>query len=188
MSLNEQEISRETIFTGRVIDLVMEQVELPNGKKASREVVLHPGAVCCLAINQDNKILLVKQWREPLKKISIEIPAGKLDKADDSQLDAMKRELDEETGYKAEYWAKIIAFNSSPGFSNEELTLFYCDSLTELSDKSSMADDEFVEKMWVSLPETKEMIANGEIVDLKTIYAVSYWENMQLRSTLNEQE
>lgn len=185
MSLNEQELARETVFTGKIIKVDVEEVELPNGETSTREIVRHPGAVCCLAINSQNQCLLVRQWREPVKKISLEIPAGKIDADDDSKLAAMKRELNEETGYKADFFEQLISFNTALGFSDEEITLFYCDSLTNVEAKLAQDEDEFVTKTWVDLPTAKQLILDGEIFDLKTIYAISYWENMQLRSEQN---
>lgn len=182
MSLEEKELKRDNIFQGKIIDVDVELVELPNGETSTREVVHHQGAVCCLAINDQDQCLLVNQWREPIKRTSIEIPAGKVDDRDDSLLNAMKRELNEETGYQADYIEQLLTFYSTVGFSDEKLTLFYCDSLKIVDDKLPQDDDEFLQQMWVSLPEAKQMILDEQIVDLKTIYAITYWENLKLRS------
>lgn len=185
MNLQERELSRENKFVGKIISVDVTQVELPNGQKTEREIVTHPGAVCCLAINEQNECLLIKQWRSPLNRLSIEIPAGKLDATDESPLSAMKRELNEEAGYQAGYFEELNNFFSSPGFSDEMLTLFYCDTLTAAKTKLAADDDEFLEQMWVDLATAKQMVADGEIVDLKTLFALSYWETMQLRSATN---
>jgi ADP-ribose pyrophosphatase len=97
-----------------------------------------------IAINDEQKMLLVKQWREAIKQITLEIPAGLIDPTDASPLDAMKRELNEEGGYKADYWEKVSEFYSSPGFCDEKMYLFYCDTLTKLTDKRSLDEDEFL--------------------------------------------
>lgn len=185
MNLQERELSRATKFVGRIISVDVTEVELPNGQKSEREIVTHPGAVCALAINERNECLLVRQWRSPMNRESVEIPAGKLDPNDDSPLNAMKRELNEEAGYQAKYWEELNNFYSSPGFCDEKLTLFYCDTLTKVTDKLAEDDDEFLEQMWVDLPTAKQMILAGAIVDLKTLFALSYWETMQLRSATN---
>lgn len=185
MDLRETEISNKSIFKGRLIDLNVETINLPNGKTATREVVKHPDASAAIAINDKKQMLLVKQWREPIKQVTLEIPAGLIDAADASPLDAMKRELNEEGGYKAEYWEQISEFNSSPGFCDEKIYLFYCDTLTKLEDKRPLDDDEFLTRQWYGLGELKELLAQGKIVDSKTIMAILFWENMLLTGKQN---
>ena len=129
MNLRETEISNKPVFEGRLIDLNVETISLPNGKTATREIVKHPDASAAIAINDEKKMLLVKQWREPIKQLTLEIPAGLIDETDASPLDAMKRELNEEGGYKAEYWEKVSEFYTSVGFCDEKIHLFYCDTL-----------------------------------------------------------
>ena len=92
----------------------------------------------------------------------------------------MKRELNEEGGLKAEYWEKVSEFYSSVGFSDEKLYLFYCDTLTKLEDKRDLDDDEFLTSHWYSLSELKQLLSEGKIIDAKTIYAITVWENMIL--------
>ncbi|MDF7638818.1 NUDIX hydrolase [Lactobacillus sp. ESL0791] len=180
MDLNETEISAKQIFSGRIVNLEVRTIKLPNGKNASREVVKHQPAAAVIAINAEKKMLLVEQWREPIKQLTLEIPAGLIDETDASPLDAMKRELNEEGGYRADYWEKITEFYSSPGFTNEKLYLFYCDTLTALEDKRPLDEDEFLAAHWFSLEELKKLIAEGKIVDAKTAYAINVWENMLL--------
>ncbi len=173
MNLRETEISNKPIFEGKLIDLNVETISLPNGKTATREIVKHPDASAAIAINNDKKMLLVKQWREPIKQLTLEIPAGLIDETDASALDAMKRELNEEGGYKADYWEKISEFYTSVGFCDEKIHLFYCDTLSKI-------EDEFLTQEWYSLPELKQLIASGEIMDAKTVMAITFWENMIL--------
>lgn len=186
MDLKETEISSQPIFQGHILDLSVRTIRLPNGETATREVVTHRPAAGVIAINDERKMLLVKQWREPIKQITLEIPAGLIDSTDASPLDAMKRELNEEGGYKAEYWEKISEFYSTPGFCNEKMYLFYCDTLTKLENKRSLDEDEFLTADWYSLTELKNLLAEGKIVDAKTIYAISVWENMMLRDAQAE--
>lgn len=180
MNLKEAEISRRSIFHGRILDLAVRQIKLPNGQIASREVVSHQPAAAVMAISHDKKMLLVKQWREPIKQLTLEIPAGLIDPTDASPLEAMKRELNEEGGYRAAYWEKVSEFYSSPGFTNEKLYLFYCDTLTRLTHKRSLDADEFLTADWYSLSDLKQLLAQGKIVDAKTVYAIACWENMIL--------
>lgn len=157
-------------------------------KKASREIVNHQPAAAAIAINDQKQMLLVKQWREPIKQLTLEIPAGLIDNTDASPLDAIKRELNEEGGYHADYWEKVTEFYSSVGFTNEKLYIFYCDTLSKVEDKRPLDDDEFLTSNWYSLEELKKMMAEGKIVDAKTIYAITFWENMLLTSSQNQKD
>lgn len=180
MDLKETEISTKEAFHGSFINLRVENVMLPNGKTASRELVDHRPAAAAICINDEKKMLLVTQWREAIKQLTLEIPAGMIDASDVSPLDAMKRELNEEGGLKAEYWEKVGEFYTSPGFCNEKLYLFYCDTLSPVTNKLDLDEDEFLTAEWYSLEELKNLLTEGKIVDAKTIYAISIWENMLL--------
>ncbi len=182
MELKETEISSQPIFKGRIVDLSVRTIQLPNGETATREVAAHQPASAVMAINDKKQMLLVKQWREPIKQLTLEIPAGLIDPSDASPLDAMKRELNEEGGYRADYWEEVTEFYSSPGFTDEKLYLFYCDTLTKLEDKRSLDEDEFLTSDWYSLEDLKRLVSEGKIVDAKTIYAITFWENMLLTS------
>lgn len=183
MDLKETEISSKQIFQGRIVDLSVETIQLPNGKTSTREVVKHKPAVATIAINSDKKILLVEQWREPIKQLTLEIPAGLIDSTDATPLDAIKRELNEEGGYSAAYWEQLASFYSSPGFTDEKMYLFYCDTLTKLENKRELDPDEFLDQHWYSLSEIKQLLSQGKIVDSKTLYAVTVWENMLLTAS-----
>lgn len=187
MDLKETEISNKPIFEGKLINVNVETISLPNGKTATREIVNHPDASGAIAINEDKKMLLVKQWREAIKQYTLEIPAGLIDPTDASPLDAMKRELNEEGGYRAEYWEKVSEFYSSAGFCDEKMYLFYCDTLTKLEDKRPLDEDEFLTQEWYSLDELKQLLAQGKIVDAKTVMAITFWENMLLTGALGTQ-
>ena len=188
MDLQETEISSQEVFKGRIVDLSVRTIKLPNGETASREIVKHQPASAAIAINEDKQMLLVKQWREPIKNITLEIPAGLIDQTDASPLDAIKRELNEETGYRAKYWEKVTEFYSSVGFCDEKLYIFYCDTLSKVEDKLPTDEDEFIDADWYSLDELKKMMSEGKIVDAKTIYAITFWENMLLTSQQTKDE
>ena len=100
-SLEEKTLSTEQIFNGKVVSLQVDEVELPNGKRAKREIIKHPGAVAIIAITEDKKIILVEQYRKALERTIVEIPAGKLEKGEEPA-ECAKRELEEETGYDCE--------------------------------------------------------------------------------------
>lgn len=182
MDLKETEISSRSIFKGRLLDLSVRTIKLPNGKTATREIIKHQPASAVIAINERKQMLLVKQWREPIKQLTLEIPAGLIDPGDANPLEAMKRELNEEGGYRAAHWQKVTEFYSSPGFTDEKLYLFYCEGLSRLKKKRSLDADEFLNAAWYSLDQLKQLLAAGQIVDAKTVFAITCWENMLLTS------
>lgn len=173
MKLKETEIARKRIFNGHLIDLELRKIKLPNQQTAEREIVSHPAAVGALVVNQQQQVLLVQQWREPIKQLSWEIPAGLIDQADPTPLAAMKRELDEETGYQAAIWQQLGRFYSSPGFTDEQITLFYGLNLTKITNKKAMDADEFVKAQWFDSNIITEYLMKQKIVDGKTMLALS---------------
>ncbi|RYL94832.1 NUDIX hydrolase [Sporolactobacillus sp. THM7-4] len=173
--LTERKTGSKEIFKGKVVHLVVDQVDLPNGHQSTREVVRHPGAVAIIALNKEGKLLLVRQYRYALGKIIYEIPAGKLEPGENPD-DSALRELEEETGFRCEKIDQIASFYSSPGFSNEQLTIYFTDTLTNGS--QHLDDDEFLEVSAVDLEEAVQMVQDHRINDAKTVYAVQY---LQLR-------
>ncbi|MBM7604511.1 ADP-ribose pyrophosphatase [Metabacillus crassostreae] len=179
-NLKETTISSKEIFKGRVIDLYVEEVELPNGKTSTREIVKHPGAVAVLALTNDHKIVMVEQYRKPLGRTIVEIPAGKLEKGEEP-ITTAKRELEEETGYTCEELEPLISFYTSPGFADELVHLFIAKNLEKLTNKAELDEDEFVEVLEITLEEAQEMIVTQQIFDAKTAYAVQYLQLLQKR-------
>ncbi|TWI57969.1 NUDIX hydrolase [Halalkalibacter nanhaiisediminis] len=175
--LYEKTTKTTDIFKGKVIDLKVEEVELPNGKTSKREIVKHPGAVAILPITKEGKLVLVRQYRKALDKVIVEIPAGKLEKGEEP-LASAKRELEEETGYKADYLDFIVSFYTSPGFADEIIHLYITDKLK----KGQVApdEDEFLDIIEVSLEEAEEMVKNQTIHDAKTVFAVQYMKLREL--------
>ncbi len=169
----EKTISSQSIYEGRIIQVRVEEVELPNGKTASREIVHHNGAVAVLAITDEDQIVLVRQYRKPMDRILLEVPAGKLE-GDEDPKSCAERELVEETGFKAKEMDQIASFYTSPGFSDELVHLYRGRGLT--AGDAQPDEDEFVEVLYLSLPEAKKYIETGEIKDAKTIMAIYAWE------------
>jgi ADP-ribose pyrophosphatase len=163
-------IGRETIFEGKVVRLYLDKVRLPNGKEAEREVVLHWGAVGMVALDDEEKVYLVRQYRHPVGRELIEIPAGKLDPGEEP-LDCARRELMEEIGYSADEWRELASFYTSPGFSDEMLHLFLARNLKE--GVADPEEDEFLEIIHLPLQEALRMVARGEIQDSKTIVGLA---------------
>ncbi len=169
--LFEKTIASKNVYNGKIINVSVDTVQLPNGKEAKREIVKHQGAVAVLAISPDNKVILVKQYRKPVDKMMIEIPAGKLEPSEKPEVCAI-RELQEETGYIAKNVTKICTFYTSPGFSNEVIHLFRA---THLEKGAAMPDDdEFVEFFEVTIEELRKLVESGEIIDAKTLVAIPY--------------
>nr|WP_303621587.1 NUDIX hydrolase [Bacillus sp. FJAT-45066] len=171
--LKETTIKTEKLFTGRVIDLYLEEVKLPNGKTSTREIVKHPGAVAIIAVTEERKLVLVRQYRKAMEKALVEIPAGKLEKGESPEVTAL-RELQEETGYTCESLTKVIRFYTSPGFADELVHLFIANGLKKDTEVHSLDEDEFVDVLEVTLEEAIQLIEKEEIHDAKTAFAVQF--------------
>jgi len=174
----EKTISSERIYEGKIINLKVDEVELPNGKTSKRELIEHPGAVAILAITPEKKIIMVEQYRKALGRSIIEVPAGKLEKGEAPETTAM-RELEEETGFTAESLELIQSFSTSPGFADEVIHLFLAVGLKRSQSGAVLDDDEFVELMEVSIEEAEQMMNDNRIYDAKTAFAV-LWAKQRL--------
>lgn len=178
----EKTIETKQIYQGKIIDLQVDDVTLPNGKTAKRELIKHPGAVAIIPITNDNKILFVKQYRKPLEKTLLEIPAGKLEEGEEPEKTA-ERELEEETGYQAESLTYVTSFYTSPGFANELMYIYLTKDLKKLAEPVAGDEDEFVEVVALSLEEAKAHVKNQDIHDAKTNYAILYLEMLNIIQT-----
>ncbi|WP_432355068.1 NUDIX domain-containing protein [Sporosarcina sp. A2] len=172
-NLNEKTISSETIYSGKMIDVRIDEVELPDGKRSKRELVTHPGAVAVLAITNDSKIVLVEQFRKSLERTLIEIPAGKIEPGEAPEKTAI-RELEEETGYFAKEFSYIQSFATSPGFADEVIHLYLAQSLVKVENPAAGDEDEFINVLECSINEAEEMMKDGRIFDAKTAFALLY--------------
>lgn len=182
MEFEERPISSETVFHGHLIDVEVQQVITPHGNKTQREIVHHAPAIAILTLTADNKMILEKQWRAPIAKTTLEIPAGKLDQRDaDNALHAAKRELNEETRYEATSLKKISSFYTSVGCMDEYMTLYLATGLKRVSNELPQDQDEQLMLKEVTLPQALEMIDQGEIEDAKTVMAIYYWQGMNNR-------
>jgi len=179
-NLEEKTLKSEHIFSGRIIQVQVDEVELPNGKTSTRELVKHPGAVAIIAVTDDNKIVMVEQYRKPLEKTIVEIPAGKLEKGEEPSLCA-KRELEEETGYECQSLELISSFYTSPGFADEIIHVYLAKGLSKKENAAGLDEDEFVNLMEVTLEEAQVLIEEQQIFDAKTIFAVQYLQIANLK-------
>lgn len=168
----EKTFASQTIYEGTVVKLQVDHVHLPDGSTSKREIVKHPGAVAIIAITPENKMVLVRQYRKALEKTTLEIPAGKLEPGEDPAICA-KRELEEETGYRAETVQPLVAFYTSPGFADEYVHLFVAENFEEGT--MDLDQDEFVELVEYTKEECIQAIHSQEICDAKTVLAVHLW-------------
>ncbi|MDP4181592.1 MAG: NUDIX hydrolase [Bacillota bacterium] len=169
MNFEEKTIGRAHTYKGSIIDVETLEVVLPDGKKATRDVVLHPGASVVIPVNENGEIYMVRQYRKPIEKITLELPAGKLDLGEDPEICAV-RELGEETGLIADEVKHVISIHSTPGFSNEVLHIYLATGLKE--GDAHADDDEFVACEKYHVNKLTEMILKNEITDAKTIVGV----------------
>ncbi len=177
MKLKEKLSKKNKIYKGRAIDFCVDEIILPDGKNAKREYIDHPGAVAIVPFINKKDIVLVRQYRYPVDKITYEIPAGKLDKNKKESLVACaRRELKEETGYSAKKITKLLSFFPSSSFSNEELYIYLAEDL--VPGEVHPDEDEFVEKTIVPFKQAVEMIKAGKIKDAKTVIALLYLKNL----------
>lgn len=164
--LHEQVLSSETAWSGKIFDVECLEVKLPNGRVSRRDVVRHHGAVAIVALTESGKIALVRQYRTALDRVTVEIPAGKLEPGEDP-LDCAKRELKEETGFVAERIAYLTTIASSCGFSDELIHLYLA---TQLSFEGATPDeDEFLNVDLVDVQELVDAVLDGKIEDAKTV-------------------
>lgn len=167
MNLNEKKLKSNTIFSGKIVTLEVDEVELPDGKISFRECVRHSGGAAVLLI-KDEKVLLVKQFRYLYGKCIYEIPAGKLNKGEDPQI-AAARELEEETGFKATL-SHLLDIYPTPGYTDEIIHIYFAESY-EIT-KQKLDDGEFLNYYFIDIATALKMIESGEISDAKTIIAL----------------
>lgn len=168
MEFTEKTIESELIFDGKVVKLYKDKIELSTGQESFREVVKHSGGVVILAKKED-KILLVKQFRYPMKEVLYELPAGKLEIGEDP-FEAAKRELEEETGYCANKWTDLGYVYTSPGYSDEKLYLYEAEDLEFTHCHPD--EGEIIQALEYKYDDVLKMIDNGEINDAKTLCAL----------------
>lgn len=168
MVFEEKTMKSDKIYDGKILNLRIDTVELPDKKYSKREIIEHPGGVCILAIDDEGSIVMVNQYRKALEDFSLEIPAGKLELNEEPRETAI-RELREETGYEASKLSYIMEFYTSPGYCDEKIYLFLAEDLKDVDSKPD--EGEFLEKTTISMEQLMKKINRGEILDSKTIIA-----------------
>ena len=163
-------VGRTLIHKGHVLDYYEDTMETPDGKRHIWDTVVHHGAAAVVAVREDGKILLVRQYRNPVERETLEIPAGKKDSVNESTYDCVVRELEEETGFKAGKVELLLKFLSAIAYSTEAIDIYVA---TDLQFSVAHPDeDEFIDVTAYTTDELKEMIFNGTIQDSKTIAGV----------------
>jgi ADP-ribose pyrophosphatase len=165
----------QTVYRGGYLDLTVHEVRLPDGRISTRELVGHPGAVAIVALDDEDEVLLVRQFRLAAGRVLLEIPAGTLDRhpgtgrIEDPDA-AAPRELEEETGYRAATWQRLASFWTAPGFATELMHLYLATGLTRAdADRRLADDDEHLELVRMPLADAVGLVETGEIADAKSI-------------------
>lgn len=168
LNLNETTLNTRLIYDGRIISVYNDDVILPDGSKSKREYVAHPGGASVLAVDSDNNVFLVRQFRYPYREVVLEIPAGKLEKGEDP-ISAAARELEEEIGVTGEITPYGLIY-PTPGYTDERLYVFLAENLVATHPHPD--DGEFLDVIKMPISEVLDDILSGKIKDGKTCYAV----------------
>ena len=168
--LTEEYLDGKVVFPGKIIRVEHWHVRLPNGETALREVACHPGAAGIVALDDDGNVILVRQHRIAVGRLTLEIPAGKLDGVDEDPFVCAQRELSEETGLTADHWRKLTVLETTPGFCNERIHLYLATGLH--AGKTHPDEDEFVCTLRIPLSDAVQKVMDGTFRDGKTALAL----------------
>jgi len=172
-------LKSQILYKGKVFDHQVDEIEYESGNIGIREVAIHPGGAVVVPVKDDGKIILVKQFRYPLQKTLIELPAGKLDKGEDPLICAT-RELEEETGYRAKEIKKLGEIYTAPGYCTEVLHIYFAGGL--IPGNHNREEGEMgMEILELSVQEIESLILSGKITDAKTIVGIYYFKNLILK-------
>jgi ADP-ribose pyrophosphatase len=176
--LTETQVSTEIVFKGKLLEVRRDLAKLPDGTQGVREYIVHPGAVVVLAQLDSGKLLFERQFRYPLRRVFLELPAGKIDAGEDI-LATGQRELLEETGHEAADWKYLGVIHPCIGYSDERIEIFLARGVKRVGDPQ-LDHGEFLEVLELSLQEAREAVVQGRITDAKTISAL-YWAEQILK-------
>ncbi|MFQ6608470.1 MAG: NUDIX domain-containing protein [Fidelibacterota bacterium] len=168
-------MSTRQVYRGRLLDIRVDEVELPDGSYSTREYTIHPGAVVVIPVLPDGKILLIRQFRYPIGRVEIELPAGKIDPGETPE-ETLQRELVEETGFRAGKITSLAEIHPCVGYSDERMWMFLAENLEEETPDTD--EDEFIEVEPMELSECLQLVRSGEIKDVKTIIGIFWAEKL----------
>ncbi len=174
-NLVEERIGGEWVYRGRLLKVRRDVVRLPDGATAEREYIDHPGAVAVIALTASGELVMERQHRYPLGRDMIELPAGKID-AGETPLASAKRELREETGYRASSWRHVATIHIAVAYSTERIEMFLAKGLKHVGAK--LDDEEFLEVFTLPLARGLEWVRNGRITDSKTVAGLFWAEKL----------
>jgi ADP-ribose pyrophosphatase len=176
--LVETKVDSEAVFDGKLLHVRRDTVRLPDGKLATREHIVHPGAVLIVPVQDDGRLVIERQFRYPLDRVFVEFPAGKLE-PDEPELETAKRELIEEAGYEAATWTPLGTIHTLISYTNEKIDLYVAEGLRHVGAK--LDDGEFLEIVTMSVDEMLAGLDRGEITDAKTVAALLLYVRWRAR-------
>jgi len=175
--MSEKKLASRTVFKGKLLHVVCDTVRLSNGHETVREYIQHPGAAMIIAMTDDNTLVLERQYRYPLDRHFIELPAGKIDPGEDP-LDTAKRELREECGYEARSWRHLTTLHPCIGYANERIELYLARDLVNVG--RQLDEGEFLDVLHVSVQEALTWVRDGQITEAKAVTGL-LWADKLLR-------
>jgi len=167
-----EQLSTEQIFQGKVFNVDRDLVRLPNGREAVVDVVRHPRSVVLVPVPEPGHVVLIRQYRYAVHRWLWELPAGSVDPGETPE-DAARRECHEEIGQVPDTIVRLAALLPTPGYCDEEMLFFRLSGLTAPEEPATLDEDEDIEPRTFSLPEAREMIRRGEVIDMKTVVGLS---------------
>lgn len=176
-------VGSKTVYEGAILALRLDQVEMPGGRVAEREVVEHHGAVAVVALDDHGRLAMIEQYRHPIGRRLWELPAGLLDEIDEPPVDAAKRELAEETGLAAEQWSVLVDVTASPGFTDECVRIFLAENLSEVDRPEPRDEEADIVLEFVPLDEAVARALSGEFINAAAVSGILALAASQAGST-----
>jgi ADP-ribose pyrophosphatase len=176
-ALREDRLTSESVWRGRLLDVRRDEVRLPDGSQSVREYIVHPGAVVIIPVDADGQLIFERQYRYPVGRVFLELPAGKIDPGEDI-MECAKRELAEECGYTAQHWQHLGVMHPCIGYANERIEIFLARDLQLLPEGAALDEGEFIELTRLTVAEAGEAVRNGQLTDAKTITALFWAEKV----------
>ncbi len=167
-----ERLGHERVFDGRVFDVDRDRVRMPNGREVTLDVVRHPRSVVLLPVPEPGHVILIRQYRYPVKRWLWELPAGSVDPGEDPE-GAARRECHEEIGQVPDTIVRLSALYPTPGYCDEEMYFFRVSGLSEPSEAAALDEDEDIEPRVFTLRDARDMVRRGEIVDMKTVVGLT---------------